>query len=60
MRREKKFCAARARSLIRLVVEAYLKIPNELWQELRSEISGQNQRYSTFDIPQPLAPPPLS
>jgi putative nucleotidyltransferase with HDIG domain len=28
------------------VVEVFLKIPNELWQELRSEISGQNKRYS--------------
>lgn len=32
------------------VVEVFLKIPNELWQELRSEISGQNRRYSAFDI----------
>jgi cyclic di-GMP phosphodiesterase len=32
------------------VVEVFLKIPNELWQELRSEISGQNKRYSTFDV----------
>ena len=32
------------------VVEAFLKIPNELWQELRSEISGQNKRYSTFEM----------
>jgi putative nucleotidyltransferase with HDIG domain len=32
------------------VVEVFLKIPNELWQELRSEISGQNKRFSTFDI----------
>ncbi|MFP5277506.1 MAG: HD domain-containing phosphohydrolase [Acidobacteriota bacterium] len=31
------------------VVETFLKIPNELWQELRSEISGQNRRFSTFD-----------
>jgi putative nucleotidyltransferase with HDIG domain len=36
-----------------VVVEVFLKIPNELWQELRSEISGQNRRYSTFDIAQP-------
>ncbi len=35
------------------VVEVFLKIPNELWQELRSEISGQNRRYSTFDIAPP-------
>lgn len=32
------------------VVEVFLKIPNELWQELRSEISGQNKRFSTLDI----------
>jgi putative nucleotidyltransferase with HDIG domain len=41
------------------VVEVFLKIPNELWQELRSEISGQNKRYSTFDVahaPTPSAP----
>ena len=36
-----------------VVVEVFLKIPNELWQELRSEISGQNRRYSTFDIAPP-------
>jgi len=35
------------------VVEAFLKIPNELWQELRSEISGQNRRYSTFELTSP-------
>ena len=38
------------------VVEIYLKIPNELWLELRSEITGPNRRLSTFDIPHPLAP----
>ena len=32
------------------VVEVFLKSPNELWQELRSEISGQNKRVSTFDM----------
>jgi putative nucleotidyltransferase with HDIG domain len=32
------------------VVEVFLKIPNELWQELRSEISGQNRRFSSFDM----------
>lgn len=32
------------------VVEVFLKIPNELWQELRSEISGQHMRFSTFDM----------
>jgi putative nucleotidyltransferase with HDIG domain len=34
------------------VVEVFLKIPNELWHELRSEITGQNKRFSTFDIAQ--------
>ena len=37
------------------VVEVFIKIPNELWQELRSEISGQNRRYSTFDIAPPAS-----
>jgi putative nucleotidyltransferase with HDIG domain len=32
------------------VVEVFLKIPNELWQELRAEISGQNRRFSTFEM----------
>ncbi len=31
------------------VVEAFLKIPNELWQELRSEITAQNKRLSAAD-----------
>jgi putative nucleotidyltransferase with HDIG domain len=35
------------------VVEIFLKIPNELWHELRSEITGQNKRFSTFDLVQP-------
>jgi putative nucleotidyltransferase with HDIG domain len=39
------------------VVEVFLKIPNELWHELRSEITGQNKRFSTFDIPNSSAPP---
>ena len=39
------------------VVEVYLKIPNELWLELRSEITGQNHHFSTFDIPHPLGIP---
>ena len=34
------------------VVEVFLKIPNELWHELRSEITGQNKRFSSFDISQ--------
>ena len=38
------------------VVEVYLKIPNELWLELRSEITGQNRRFSTFDMVHPIGP----
>lgn len=41
------------------VVEAFLKIPNELWQELRSEITGQNKRFSTFDLARTETPRPL-
>ena len=32
------------------VVEIFLKIPNELWNELRSEITGQQKRFSTFEL----------
>jgi putative nucleotidyltransferase with HDIG domain len=32
------------------VVEVFLKIPNELWHELRSEINDRNNQASTFDI----------
>jgi HD-GYP domain-containing protein (c-di-GMP phosphodiesterase class II) len=32
------------------VVEMFLKIPNELWHELRSEITWQHKRFSTLDI----------
>jgi len=39
------------------VVEVFLKIPNELWLELRSEITGQNKRFSTFEL---AAKPPMS
>jgi putative nucleotidyltransferase with HDIG domain len=38
------------------VVEVFLKIPNELWQELRNEITGQSKRFSSFDF-STLAPP---
>jgi putative nucleotidyltransferase with HDIG domain len=31
------------------VVEVFLKIPNELWHELRAEINGENRHFSTFD-----------
>jgi putative nucleotidyltransferase with HDIG domain len=32
------------------VVEVYLKIPNELWNELRAEINGEHRQFSTFDL----------
>lgn len=32
------------------VVEVFLKIPNELWLELRAEINGENRNFSTFDF----------
>ncbi len=32
------------------VVEVFLKIPNELWHELRAEINGDNRHFSTFDF----------
>jgi putative nucleotidyltransferase with HDIG domain len=35
------------------VVETFLKIPNDLWDELRSEIIGQQKRFSTFDLSRP-------
>jgi putative nucleotidyltransferase with HDIG domain len=41
------------------VVEVFLKIPNDLWNELRSEITGQNKRFSTFDIANTLVPPTI-
>jgi putative nucleotidyltransferase with HDIG domain len=41
------------------VVEVFLKIPNDLWHELRSEITGQNKRFSTFDIANTLVPPTI-
>lgn len=36
------------------VVEVFLKIPNELWHELRSEITGRHISFSTFDISSPM------
>jgi len=39
------------------VVEVFLRIPNEVWLELRAEISGQNRRFSTFDMALPMTPP---
>jgi putative nucleotidyltransferase with HDIG domain len=41
------------------VVEVLLKISNELWYELRSEIINQNRRYSTFELTGVPNPPPL-
>ena len=41
------------------VVEVFLKLPNELWHELRSEIVGQNARFSTFDIAASIPRRPL-
>jgi putative nucleotidyltransferase with HDIG domain len=41
------------------VVEVFLKIPTDLWHELRSEITGQNRRFSTFDIANSALPPKL-
>ena len=32
------------------VVEVFLKFPNDLWHELRAEITGQDKLFSTFDI----------
>ena len=39
------------------VVEVFLRVPNELWMELRSEITGQNRRFSTFDLVRPQREP---
>jgi len=41
------------------VVEVFLKIPNDLWNELRSEITGQSRKFSTFDIASTALPPTL-
>jgi putative nucleotidyltransferase with HDIG domain len=41
------------------VVEVFLKIPNELWLELRSEITTKNKQSLTFDIEQTPQPPEL-
>jgi putative nucleotidyltransferase with HDIG domain len=32
------------------VVEIFLRIPDELWLELRAEINGQNRRFLAFDL----------
>ena len=41
------------------VVETFLKIPNELWHELRSEINGQNKRFSTIELASTTVVQPL-
>jgi putative nucleotidyltransferase with HDIG domain len=41
------------------IVEVFLKFPNELWRELRSEITAENTQSSTFDIAQTPHPPML-
>lgn len=41
------------------VVEVFLKIPNELWNELRAEIDGERRHFSTFDLG-PASPQPAS
>ncbi len=33
-----------------VVVEFFLKVPNELWHELRAEINAESHRFSTFDF----------
>jgi HD-GYP domain-containing protein (c-di-GMP phosphodiesterase class II) len=39
------------------VVEVFLKIPDELWHELRTEINSQNRNYSTCNVePTPTVP----
>jgi HD-GYP domain-containing protein (c-di-GMP phosphodiesterase class II) len=39
------------------VVEVFLKIPNELWNELRAELNAENRHLSSFDIiPGPETP----
>ncbi|HUN83651.1 MAG TPA: HD domain-containing phosphohydrolase [Terracidiphilus sp.] len=39
------------------VVEVFLKIPNELWNELRAEIDGERRHFSSFDLsPSPVPP----
>ena len=32
------------------VVEVFLRIPNELWHELRAEINGENRHFSAFNF----------
>ena len=41
------------------VVEVFLNIPNELWHELRSEITAENMQSSAFDMARASEPPAL-
>lgn len=38
------------------VVEAFLKVPNALWDELRSEITGEHKRFATQEAAQAALP----
>jgi putative nucleotidyltransferase with HDIG domain len=38
------------------VVEVFLKVPNELWVELRTEITGQSPPFSTMEPPRIAVP----
>ncbi len=35
------------------VVEVFLKIPNELWNELRAELNAESRQFSSFDLSPP-------
>ena len=39
------------------IVDAFLKIPNDLWHELRKEITGQHKRFLSFEIAEAQAKP---
>jgi len=39
------------------VVDVFLKIPNELWNELRAEINGENRSFSSFTLSPETTPP---
>jgi putative nucleotidyltransferase with HDIG domain len=38
------------------VVETFLKLPNEVWIQLRTEIDAQNRRFSAFDVTDAVEP----
>ena len=41
------------------VVEVFLRIPNEVWHELRAELKGESRHFSSFDL-SPTARPMAS